>query len=108
VVRLRGSGSLVGDAPVSLTVDRALPGARATLVLGASRSNTPFNGGVLLPSADLIIPGLTIDAAGELFVTGRWPAGAPSGFEIYAQVFVTDASAVGGLAGSNGVVGIAP
>lgn len=107
-MRLLGSGSLEGNSAVSLTVERALPNARATLVLGASLSNTPFNGGVLVPSVDSIIPGLTTDASGELFVTGRWPAGVPSGFTIYAQVFVTDSGAVGGLAGSNGVVGTAP
>ena len=36
------------------------------------------------------------------------PAGVPSGFTIYAQVFVTDSGAEGGLAGSNGVVGTSP
>ena len=107
-VRLLGSGSLTAGSPISLTVERALAGAPAALVLGASRLNVPFNGGVLVPSPDLLIAGLTIDASGELFLTGTWPAGVPSGLSVYAQVFVTDAGAVGGLAGSNGVVGTAP
>ena len=107
-VRLLGSGSLTGGSPISLTVERALAGAPAALVLGASRLNVPFNGGVLVPSPDLLIVGLTIDASGELFLTGTWPAGVPSGLSVYAQVFVTDAGAVGGLAGSNGIVGTAP
>ena len=107
-VRLLGSGSLAAGSPISLTVERALAGAPAALVLGASRLNLPFNGGVLVPSVDLLLAGLTIDASGELFLTGTWPAGVPSGFTVYAQVFVTDAGAVGGLAGSNGVVGTAP
>ena len=107
-VRLLGSGSLEGGDAVSFTVDRALPGAPATVVLGASRDNLPFSGGVLVPHPDLLLFGFTTDAAGELFLTGTWPAGVPSGFTLYAQVFVTDAGAVGGLAGSNGILGTTP
>ena len=87
---------------------QAARNAPAALVLGLAGLYAPFKGGVLVPSPDLLVPGLLTDTAGALALSGLWPPGVPAGLDVYLQAWIQDVTAVGGLAGSNGIVGTTP
>ena len=103
--RLRGTGSPTGNLPVSLELDRARPNAANWLIGGIGRANLPFQGGLLIPTVDLVLPGVTT-ANGTMSVPFPWPAVLPPGFELTFQVWLTDAAAPLGYAASNALVGI--
>jgi hypothetical protein len=63
---------------------------------------------VLVPSPDLILAGLPIDAEGNLIIPLIWPAGIPEGVTLYYQVWTIDAGAPAGLAATNGLAGTTP
>ena len=56
----------------------------------------------------MLISGIPVSGAGTLMLAGNWPAGLPSGFSFWTQVWFPDAGAPLGFAGSNGVRGTAP
>ena len=88
-------------------LSRALPGSFTYLAIGLNRIDVPFYGGTLVPDFDYIVI-LPIDADGFADALGPWPAGVPSGFEIYAQFWVSDPGALYTLSGSNAVIGVTP
>lgn len=106
--KLIGSGSLQGGTSVSLALSGALQNTTVTLVEGLTEINAPFKGGVLVPSPDLILPGLLTDGNGGLLLGGTWPVGFPSGLDIYFQLWVNDPAAPAGFASSNGLRGTTP
>jgi len=106
--RLVGEGSLLPGSIVRLTLEGASPVAPATLVLSTSASFTPFKGGVLVPTAQFVVPGLFTDASGALALQGDWPAGVPAGTQLVAQVWMLDALGPQGASASNGVRATAP
>ena len=83
------------------------PGQGFSLVVGFAEAGLPLHGGVLWPQPQVIL-GLLFDADGAAYGAGEWPAGWPAGTGIWLQAWFVDAGAVGGLAASNGVKGIAP
>ncbi len=105
---LTGTGSLLPSSPVVLELTQAKAGAHALVALGFSTLNAPVKGGVVVPSLDLLVSGLSTDAAGELLLAATWPPGMPSGFSFYLQEFVTDSAATYGLAFSNALQGTTP
>jgi endonuclease/exonuclease/phosphatase family metal-dependent hydrolase len=105
---LVGSGALAGGDPVGLDLSSALAGSSAHLVLGLSAINASFKGGTLVPDPAVVVYGLPVDGAGELDVSGTWPAGVPAGAEIYCQYWIVDPAAIVGFAASNAVVGTTP
>jgi len=105
---LAGSGSLVAGSNTSLDVSGAAANAGIFWVLGTSTGSLHFAGGVLVPTLDLIVGGVSTDGAGQASLSGAWPAGIPGGFSIYVQALVLDGSAPHGLAFSNAVVGTTP
>ena len=102
------TGSLEGDSPVRLELERALPGATTHLVVGASALGLPFYGGVLCPAPDLLLLGLPVDADGELTLAGDFPAGAPAGLSLFLQFWTDDAGGPFGYSASNCVAGTTP
>jgi PKD repeat protein len=102
---LTGDGLLVADAVVSLSLTNAPPGNATTLVMGLSVLSAPFNGGVMVPSPDVVIAGLLVDGAGGLVLTDRWPPGIPTGVTIWFQHWIHDSAGPQGLAASNGLSG---
>jgi hypothetical protein len=61
---------------------------------------TPFKGGVLVPSADIVNAPLTTDEQGDLVITGPWPDGL-SGTAVFMQTWLQDPAAPAGWSASN-------
>jgi hypothetical protein len=91
-----------------LALSHAAVFAPTALVVGLSRLDAPFKGGVLVPSPDILIAGLVTDATGAALVSGSWPAGLPSGFAVSFQYWITDAMGPQGFAASGAVQGTTP
>jgi len=104
---LEGAGMTTAGTPVTVTLTDALPGAPATLVVGGSQLDAPFKGGTLVPATQLLVA-LVTDAAGGLELAGTWPAGVPSGAQVFVQVWIADPAGPAGFAASNAVVATAP
>jgi hypothetical protein len=105
---LAGDGALLVSTPVSITLSTAKPLAVTTLVVGFSALNDAFKGGVMVPVPDLLIAGLVTDGSGGWQLQTSWPAGVPSGFPLWMQVWITDASGPKGFTASNGVFALTP
>ncbi|RKY18993.1 MAG: hypothetical protein DRQ55_11830 [Planctomycetota bacterium] len=105
---LQGGGSLAGGSVVSLSLSAARPGASTALVIGFALLQVGFKGGVLVPSPDDVVFGLSTDGAGELVILDTWPAGIPSGLSFFAQHWITDPVGPQGFAASNGLQGTTP
>jgi hypothetical protein len=103
-----GSGSLCSGEPLTLHLEHALPGGTSNLVAGFSLANAAFKGGILVPTPDLILYGLPVDAFGVLDLLLSWPPGAPSGFTFWMQHWIADAAGPAGFAASNGLSGTTP
>ncbi|HEX5010110.1 MAG TPA: hypothetical protein VFY71_06895 [Planctomycetota bacterium] len=104
---LKGSGQLVGDSVLKLALSGAAASAPATLVIGLTEIDAPFKGGVLVPAADLLAP-LVTSPGGGLALSGKWPAGVPSGALLFLQMWVADAGGPKGFAASNGLKATTP
>jgi len=104
--RLEGEGPMLGDTTVRLRLSTAPPMATTVLVIGFAQADLPFQGGVLLPSPDVVLPGAT-DDAGSWTLEGRWPAGVPGGFVTWFQAWIVEPAAPFGLEASNGLSGTA-
>lgn len=103
-----GDGTLVANTPITLKLQNARPNAVSALVLGLSAVNAPFYGGVLVPTPQVVLAGLVTDGAGSWTLPGVWPAGVPTGFTVYFQVWIDDPAGPFGLAGSNAELATAP
>lgn len=103
---LAGTGHLLGDDLVTLTLDDALPGAPGALLLGFGAASIPFLGGVLVPEVVAVLP-LAADAAGAWVAKARWPADVPA-VTVYAQVFLVDPAGPAGASASNALSASAP
>lgn len=106
--QLVGIGTLIGGAPVSLGLSNARPNSTAVLVLGVSLLSAPFKGGILVPTPDLIVAGLTTDGSGALHIDFLWPAAIPSGSMFWVQLWVIDPAGPLGFSASNGIQGTTP
>jgi hypothetical protein len=88
---------------VSFTVQDALPGAPAVLVVGASALLAGFKGGTLVPNPDWFSPVLAVGGDGVLSLAGPWAPGAPSGMPFYFQWWVADPGAPKGWSSTGGL-----
>jgi len=104
---LTGAGSLCPAQPFVLRLRSALPGATSLLVLGVSRVDAAFKGGVLVPAPDLVLP-LPTGAAGNASAAAAWPDPSASGLELHWQAWVPDPGGPFGFAASNGLRSVAP
>ncbi len=83
-------GSLAPGSPVMIGAAHIAAKQPAFLVLGTQNAWQPFLGvGLFVVPSAVIGMGTTL-ADGSIMVNGRWPAGVPSGAELYAQIFVQD------------------
>ncbi len=102
---LFGSGPLTGGSANVLSLDDALASSTTALVVGFSQIDAAFKGGVLVPAADLVIPGLPVGAGGSFALPFTWPMGVPAGVDVWFQHWVTDAGGPKGFSASNGLKG---
>ncbi len=100
------STMIPGD-PIRLQLDGARSNAFVWNVAGFSPLLVPFEGGTMVPSIDVIVPGGT-DGAGAQVLQASFPAGLAPGDSAWIQCWVADPTAPSGLAASNGVQGMAP
>jgi len=100
--KLAGHGQLVEAALMKLDLTGAAPSAATGLVIGFSEIDAPFKGGVLVPSVDVLV-NLATSPAGALSLPAKWPAGVPSGTQLWFQAWVQDAGGPKGFAASNGL-----
>jgi hypothetical protein len=89
--------------PVSFTLDGALPGAPAILIVGLSELGAKFKSGTLVPHPDWFSPIVFVGAGGAASLGGNWPAGAPAGTPFWFQWWLADPGAAKGWAGTAGV-----
>jgi FG-GAP-like repeat len=101
VPSLTGSGALLAGSPVQLVLAGGAPSATAALILGLHAASAPFKGGVLVPSLDVLLPGLVLSPAGGLSLGGAWPAGIAAGTTIWWQAWIADPAGPQGFAASN-------
>ncbi|MBM3984480.1 MAG: CRTAC1 family protein [Planctomycetes bacterium] len=104
---LQGLGPLQAGSAISLTLANAKPSTSWWLIIGFAQINAPFKGGVLVPSANLVIGPLPT-LGGSLPLIDTWPAGLPSGLALYFQGWISDAAGPKGFAASNGVKALVP
>jgi hypothetical protein len=108
VPRLVGWGDLLAGAQVHLTLTHAKANGVATLVIGLSAINAPFKGGVMVPHPDVVLPDLPISATTKLELSATWPAGVPSGWDAWYQMWTADAAGPLGFSSSNAVQSTTP
>jgi len=100
---LQGAGEPERGELVTVSLSNALGFTATTLVVGLTSASTPFKGGVLVPSPDVLITGLQTDVAGTQSLSGLWPGGVPPGTVTVFQYWIVDQVAPQGLAASNGL-----
>jgi len=101
------SGPLTPGSMGALALSDALPSSTAFLVAGLSLLQAPLKGGVLVPSADLILT-FPLSGAGTLDFPFTWPLGLPPGVPTYYQIWVQDPAGPVGFSASNGIQGTTP
>lgn len=105
---LTGSGTLAAGSSTTLSIAHGNPNGIAALVIGAAAWNAPFLGGTFVPTPDIVLTGLPLDATGAISLSAPWPAGVPSGFELYFQAWMPDPAAVLGASATNGLRVVTP
>jgi len=100
---LSGGGPLTPGSQNRLQLSQARPGATSYLVVGVTAGNSPLKGGILVPDPLVILPGLPVDALGELGIGFNAPAGAAPGNRFYVQHWIEDPGGPQGFAASNGL-----
>ncbi|MFO0985342.1 MAG: hypothetical protein U1E76_27025 [Planctomycetota bacterium] len=105
---LAGRGNLTAGSEAELSLTDARPLAASPLVIGFSAVNLPLLGGVLVPAPDFVLTSLITNAKGGWLLGTQWPAGIPSGLELYLQTWIVDAGGPRGYAASNALRGTTP
>jgi hypothetical protein len=100
--QLAGSGDLVPDELVTVTVSGARPNAPGFLVLGGALVDLPFAGGTLGPSPDVLLP-LVTDVTGTASVGARWPEALPLWTSIWMQAWIADPAGPKGFTATDAI-----
>jgi hypothetical protein len=104
---LTGTGAMTPGSTVTLDLANALPFGTTNLVAGFTQLSASFKGGVLIPSADVLLLGLPLVSSTHSF-SYTFPAGVPTGTEVFYQHWVQDGTGPKGFTASNGVKGTSP
>lgn len=94
-------GRLAGGEPILLGVGNGVPSGKTIFVLGTGVLNAPFMGGLFVPTPQIVVPDLPLDATGALAVPGIWPNGVPAGIDIVIQFWIPDVGGPLGFAATN-------
>jgi probable HAF family extracellular repeat protein len=108
IPNITGIGSQNEGTPTTLRLTGALGNSTAALVVGLSRIDANFKGGVMMPNLDLLLLGLPTNFEGLFNLNFNWPAGVPSGASLYYQFWVTDPAGPSGFSATEGLESIAP
>jgi hypothetical protein len=102
VPHLSGAGTLCAGTTATFRLSDAAASAPVAIFVGLSEMGAPFQGGVLVPSPDLLVLGLVTDPSGGLVLSASWPD-LPGGVQLFLQYWISDAAAVLDSAGSNAI-----
>ena len=86
---LTATGTLQPSSPVAFDIAGGDAFAPAALVVGLSRLDAPFKGGVLVPFPDKLFL-FPLSGAGAMHVATTWPASLPFGLPIWMQAWIKD------------------
>lgn len=100
---LTASGTLVPNELTCVTVQDALPSSQAYVVVGFTPAGAPTLGGTLVPSPDVIVGPLPVDASGAVSFDFRWPD-LPPCTRSWWQAWVVDPGALQGFSASGALV----
>lgn len=98
---LTGSGTLVAGSPTTLTIAHGNPNGVAALVIGTQVWNAPFLGGTFVPTPDIVLAGLPLDANGGIALTAPWPANVPAAMSLVFQAWMPDTMGPFGASATN-------
>ena len=101
--QLVARGNLQPGLPLTLHVSGGPQHAMAVLVIGASAQDLPLFGGIVVPTAERLLLGLTTDATGQLDVTITWPTGPAALAPLVLQAWMTSIDAASGFEATNAV-----
>jgi len=104
---LTGGGPLTAGSTAVLDLTDAAPDATAGVFLSAVSTPAPFKGGTLYAFPGLLVF-LTTDSGGQVYLALPWPAGLPTGAQLFWQYAVQDVTALGGVSISNALVSTTP
>ncbi|HZL98877.1 MAG TPA: VCBS repeat-containing protein [Planctomycetota bacterium] len=96
------TGTLVAGQPFAFRLQSGPVGGSAFHIVGLSRIDLPFKGGVMIPALDLINGPFPLTAAGALTLAGNWPAGG-SGLTLYVQFWMPNGGGPAGPVSSSGL-----
>lgn len=99
---------LTPGAPLTLSIARGPASGSATLVLGVAALSAPLKGGVLVPQPLDFVPGIPLDADGDIALPGLWPAGLPTGTTVWLQAWSADTGGAKGFSSTNGLALVQP
>lgn len=98
---LTGKGTQQDGDLISLVIGSGPPSALCGVIVGLANVGLSYGGGgILIPSPDVVIVA-AVDGTGSLTLTTPWPAGVPSGFDLYYQVLFDDPAASAALSATN-------
>jgi hypothetical protein len=98
---LAGAGEPIPDQLVSVTASLVTPPALGLLFTGFGTGFTAFQGGVLVPTPEVVVP-----MRPNLALEQRWPQGIPPGTPVYLQAWF-QSLATGEVSASNALVTLA-
>ncbi len=104
---LSGGGPLLGGCAVELLLEHAAADAPVLLVVGFGALGLPLQGGVLVPTPDLLVA-LGTDGNGALLLVETWPHHLPGGASLWFQAWIVDAAGPAGFTASNGLRAMTP
>ena len=96
------TGTLTAGSTVEHHLDDALMNGLGWFVIGLGNLSAPFKGGLLIPTPDFLFP-IPLDGAGKAEVIATWPAGVPSGAQVWYQWWIADSAGPVGWSTSNGL-----
>ena len=105
---LVGTGELTAGSPTNLALTNGIDNTPLWLVVGFTELASPFKGGVLMPSPDIVLAGLSTDGNGQFQLPFPWPGGIPSGFKLHWQAWLIDGAGPSGFSATNGLTSTTP
>ncbi len=100
---LDGIGSMVPGESFRLNLTNAKGSAPLFIFIGFFAINAPFKGGTLVPDAGLTFAFATSPSGTFPIGPLPWPAGIPTGFQLWIQEWFADAGGPNGAAASNAI-----
>ncbi|HZM00013.1 MAG TPA: FG-GAP-like repeat-containing protein [Planctomycetota bacterium] len=100
---LSAFGALETGNGVTLLLTDAEPFQPCWIVAGLSQVLTPFLGGVLVPSPDVLAGPLLLNSAGGVLLSSAVPPALPAGTTICLQVWCASSTSSSGFVGSNAI-----